>query len=1248
MSLSRIANRYFVEEQLACGGMGVVYRVRDGSSGEAVALKRLAPGLSDRKDLVEAFEREYQVLAGLDHPRIIRVFEYGVEGAGPYYTMELLAGRDMREAAPLPCRAACGYLRDVATSLALLHTRRLLHRDLSPGNVRMTEDGHCKLLDFGALAAFGQSDLVVGTPSVVPPEALAGAPLDQRSDLYSLGALAYWMLTGRHAHPARTFDELPELWKQPPPAPSVLATDVSEGLDELVLSLLNADPSGRPGSAAEVISRLNLLANLETDGAEEEARLAESFLVRPRFVGRAAPLAQIQAGIQALVNGQGGAVRIEGAEGTGRSRLLEEVELRAQVAGAAVVRVDASMVRDWNGTARALVLDVLSTLPRLSREHAAAHRTALANLGREVDEKIAASDSVPPGSSGRQGLRVIGVAASASEASRGGGGLDAWFTTISRNKPLVLEVDNVEDADDVSLGLLVVLARAAAQSSLLLVVTETTRHGQRDAPGLVTLRSLCERVVLTEMSAVETRELCRSIFGDAPNLERFAGWLHGHTAGSPSYGIETLRRLVADRALRHIDGMWVLPADRPDAKLPGDLRKVLLARVASLGDAARRVAGCLCLVREQPTTALIRLLVDDPDDRQVLQVIDELARSGVLYADRGGFRFASAALREALLSELDPSERTAMHRRVGASLAQLAEPGDLPLRIEAGWHLIKGGDDLRGAEMIAEVTHDNAATQRLIVNLHHVGSAVEASLQVYRRHRRSVYERAPLLAALGPAAYAEDHTWADRYGDEALDACEDLAGVRTAGMLRRFVGRWPALLFGIALAWIRFHLTPRRERGYRFREVLVQLFGTVTTLAATAAIVLDAARAERIARIIEVFSALPARLAPTGIYTFALGMREIGRERQPQAYRTFETLLRRFGDRRYYRELPDDMRLLCFMGAHFIRGVFATMRADGRAALESADALESSGIRLFAMMACHVRFLYHAYRGELAKGAVHREQVDVHAAHLGSAWQVETWEPAALIPVASRLRDVVALTRIVDRLDRLRGIVPSLDLYWQLGRLALERARGAHRIAEQGAVLIESLEPRSFIGWAHAIAVLARSANEQGDHAQARRLCEHGLAHVTDEDREFVALFLDLDIEMAGALAGLGEVDAALARIDGLLARFEGCDHPLAMGSLHEARARITWKAGRVAEYVLSLSKVERWFRATATSALVAKIERLAELQTVRNRDVAPHGIEVAAPDVTTIERVDRPPQEAARSDDHESPHEEPPKRGTA
>jgi hypothetical protein len=459
----------------------------------------------------------------------------------------------------------------------------------------------------------------------------------------------------------------------------------------------------------------------------------------------------------------------------------------------------------------------------------------------------------------------------------------------------------------------------------------------------------------------------------------------------------------------------------------------------------------------------------------------------------------------------------------------------------------------------------------------------------------------PLLSALAHAGYYEHWSWAERYGDDALDACEDLSGVRTARTLRRFFGRWLGMVLGVLLAFLRFRLVPRRERPSSFREMLVQLFGAVTTLTGTASLSLDVERATRVTQVLELFSLLPKRMASVGIYEFCLGLREIGRERQTQAYTTFETLRQRFENPRYYPELPEDARILYVTGAHFARGAFAAMRADGRPALASADALEASGLKMYVMIASQLRYLYHVNRGELAKAAPHREQVEIHAAHVGSSWQVENWEQPALIPIASRLQDVVVLTQIVDRLQQLSESLPALKLYRRLAELALGRARGGYAQYEVPAIeILQSRGPREFIGWAATTGIVARAFNESGEHAKAKAMCEQGLAEITDEDREFVTLFLDLDLEMANAQAGLGEIDAAVERIDGLLDRFRDCDHPLLQGSLHETRARIMWKAGRVADYVHGLSMVDRWFRPTGTPALIAKCDRLAALRDVR------------------------------------------------
>ncbi len=1184
----RVADRYQVKEELAAGGMGVVYRVFDRSTREERALKRLGPQASTQPFLIEAFEREYQVLAGIEHPRIIRVHDYGVDEIGPYYTMELLDGEDMRSAAPLHYREACRYLRDVAASLALLHARRLIHRDLSPANVRLTPDGHCKLLDFGALSAFGNSRLVVGTPPVIPPEAVEGAPLDQRADLYSLGALAYWMLTRRHAYPAKQIDELEELWKTPPPPPSSLAEGVPKELDALVLTLLLADPLARPPSAAEVIARLNVIGGLAPEEGNDAERQAEAFLLGARFVGRAAKLEALEERTDALLQGKGSALRIEAIAGMGRTRLLEEVGVRAQIAGASVLRVDASTYRDAHGTARALGIRLLDALPHLSRQSARRYRGALAELGREVEARLITDGSNPPPP----------PLTGAQPTEDSGGTLDGWFADVSRRKPLLIQVDNVDDADDASLGLLVALVRRSAVYPLMLVVTERLRRDPGKAVGLATIRSQCESLLLEGLSPSESLELVRSIFGDTPNVERFAGWLHGFTAGSPLHCIEVSRHLVARGIVRYADGMWILPSERPDTELSPALEDALATRLASLSGAARGLAECLSLQREQPTFELCKFLTGEAEDRPVFALLDELARRDVLYTDRDGYRFSSMALREALRGAMNDARRQQNHRLLGRALKRLAGEDNPGLLLQAGWHSIQGGAELRGADLIASVSHDSATMRRLIANLHRAGPALEAALNVYKRHRRSVYERLPLLSALAHAGYYEDRVLGADYGDEALDACEDLSGVRTARRMRRFLGAWLALAVGISAAWVRFHLTPKRERGYAFSEMLVQLFGVVTALSGAAALSLDVERAASIASVIEIFSVVPKRVAAAGIYAFCEGLKEIGREHQGRVFDTFGVLRQRFEDPKYYRELPDDARILYVGGALFARGSFAIMREDSRVALECADALDACGMKLYAMIASQIRFLCYANRGELDKAAEHREQVELHAARVGSVWQVETWEQPCLIPLYVRLDDVVALRRASDRLELVGQSIPSIKRYARLARLALmhvqnERIDDAVKVVEEE---VTTQEPRSFIGWSSSASFMARAFNRMGRYSEAKNACEIVLPHLTEEDRDYVMLFLDVDLEMAVAQAGLGSFRDAFARVDALLARFRESDNPMVQGRLHETRARVALMAGRTDEYRHSLSLVEHWFRGTGTPALIASYERLAAL----------------------------------------------------
>src|SRR4051794_38024856 len=149
-----IGGRYRVEAILGQGGMGAVYRVLDERNDRQLALKQLRAGGSDHNAalMITQFEREYHTLCQLAHPSIIEVHDYGIDGTTAYYTMQLLDGQDLRERGQLAWREACAVFRDVASSLAIIHSRRLVHRDISGRNVRCTSAGTAKLIDFGAMA----------------------------------------------------------------------------------------------------------------------------------------------------------------------------------------------------------------------------------------------------------------------------------------------------------------------------------------------------------------------------------------------------------------------------------------------------------------------------------------------------------------------------------------------------------------------------------------------------------------------------------------------------------------------------------------------------------------------------------------------------------------------------------------------------------------------------------------------------------------------------------------------------------------------------------------------------------------------------------------------------------------------------------------------------------------------------------------------------------------------------------------
>jgi eukaryotic-like serine/threonine-protein kinase len=261
--------RYRIVKKLGTGGMANVYLAEDQELGRSVALKMLDERHAQDEQFVERFRREAKNAAGLSHPNIVSIYDRG-EAEGTYYiAMEYLDGKTLKELilsrGPTPVTVAIDYTRQILGALSFAHKHHLVHRDIKPHNVLVAGDGRLKVTDFG-IARSGASQMtevgsIIGTAQYLSPEQARGAPVDQRSDLYSVGIVLYEMLTGTVPFTGDTPLEIAmkHLSATPEP-PSEKRPEIPDDLDMVVLRSLAKDPEDRYQSAEEMDAELARVA----------------------------------------------------------------------------------------------------------------------------------------------------------------------------------------------------------------------------------------------------------------------------------------------------------------------------------------------------------------------------------------------------------------------------------------------------------------------------------------------------------------------------------------------------------------------------------------------------------------------------------------------------------------------------------------------------------------------------------------------------------------------------------------------------------------------------------------------------------------------------------------------------------------------------------------------------------------------------------------------------------------------------
>jgi Tol biopolymer transport system component len=314
---------YEIQSLLGAGGMGEVYRAHDSRLGRTVAIKVLPASFSADRDRLQRFAQEARAAAALNHPNILSIFDIGEAQGAPYVVSELLEGETLREKVrngPLPIRRVIDYALQVAKGLAAAHDKGIVHRDLKPENLFLTNDGRVKILDFGlakltkpesqsgggdapTVQVATEAGLVMGTAGYMSPEQVRGKPADNRSDIFTFGAILYEMITGKRAfHGETAADTMSAILKEEIADLSETTRNVPPGMERIVRHCMEKHPTQRFQSAGDLAFDLESLAEISAttkSGAQAAVEQARTTISR-RALAAGAGVVVIAAAMLAL------------------------------------------------------------------------------------------------------------------------------------------------------------------------------------------------------------------------------------------------------------------------------------------------------------------------------------------------------------------------------------------------------------------------------------------------------------------------------------------------------------------------------------------------------------------------------------------------------------------------------------------------------------------------------------------------------------------------------------------------------------------------------------------------------------------------------------------------------------------------------------------------------------------------------------------------------------------------------------
>lgn len=745
-AIQRINNRYTILDELGAGAMGTVFKAYDRLNKHEVALKKVSGVPSsdthnETNDILLSLANEFQVLATLHHPHIIDVVDYGFDELGqPYFTMTML-----ENAKPLTAYAEgqstekkVDLLVQTCEALHYLHRRSIFHRDLKPDNALVTENGEVQVLDFGLAMPKQEStevDTIAGTIAYIAPEVLQGEPPSPANDMYAVGIMAYQMFAGEHPFDVGNIVTL--MQQTLTQAPDIDALDVNQELADVVQKLLEKDPQERYNNAFDVIRDLSRATNQEIP--VETKAIRESFLQAADFVGRDVEFKQLQDALNQAMDGTGSLWLIGGESGVGKSRLIDEIRIRATVRGAQVVQGQGLAeggvtYQMWRDPVRRLLL---------STDVDDLDAGILQQIVPDIGELL--QRDVPP---------IPDLEESAGQVR-----LFEAIETLLRHQTqaTVIILEDLQWAIE-SFDALKHIENLTADMPLLII----GNYRDDEAPDLPERLPSANTIKLERLSEDGIRKLSTSMLGDIGHQPELIDLLKRETEGNVFFLVEVVRALADDAGRLSDIGKRTLPAQI----FAGGVQQVVQRRLAQVPDDARSLLEYVAVIGRYLDKKLVAKISPETNIDDWLLIISNVA---VLEPVEEEWRFSHDKLREGLLKSLSDERLRDLHTKIAELMQEVYADSLDQYAMRIADHYQNANMFAKAADWHARAARNAQLDHAPVLAIHHYRHA----FRLIERYGVSISETSNMSYARLLEGYAKVLRWQGE-NDAAQSRLEEL------------------------------------------------------------------------------------------------------------------------------------------------------------------------------------------------------------------------------------------------------------------------------------------------------------------------------------------------------------------------------------------------------------------------------------------------------------------------------------------